>query len=183
MRSGFLALVSALALASAPARANDVIADVLLTSDSNFTTAFFGAVHTDAVDFVDVFTIRLGSGHPFGPTDLFEVSVSLVTTGSGGQNIDFFSARLDDDASLALDIQTFAGGFLETAGTLSIQPQLPLPFTLWVRGGSGAGAGVAASYSGTVNVRLVPEPGTRLLTAIGLVCLAAVTPRRSRPAR
>jgi hypothetical protein len=48
-----------------------------------------------------------------------------------------------------------------------------------VRGRSGATGGTFASYSGTINVTIIPEPSTAYLMGLGLVGLA-IGARRAR---
>ena len=58
-------------------------------------------------------------------------------------------------------------------------PALPLDTLLTVRGRSGAEGGVNASYSGTINVAIIPEPSTTLMMGLGLVGLGFAA-RRAR---
>ncbi len=68
-------------------------------------------------------------------------------------------------------------GFVET-GSLG-DTALTGPLVLTVTGKSGAANGIFATYSGTINVTVVPEPSTALLMGLGLGGLVLAT-RRAR---
>lgn len=150
-----------LSLSAAEASANDVDNEIMLTGGTNF----FGALHSDALDFTDTFTFKID--------EAVSANVSLVTIGSGANNIDFISAEMN---GVALTLSPT--GFFET-GSLG-DTLFNGPLILTVKGKSGAGGGTFASYSGTINVAIIPEPTTGLLMGIGLSGLA-VAARRSRP--
>ena len=153
-RAGRIGLVAAIGLLGAgPAFANDVTNDITITGGTNF----FGALHTDDVDFTDTFNFTIDGA--------VSANVSLVTIGEGASNIDFVSADLN---GIALSLS--ANGFFET-GSLG-NTDLTGPLVLTVRGRSGATGGTFASYSGTINVTIVPEPSTAALMGLGLVGLA-----------
>jgi hypothetical protein len=158
MRGLVLALV--ILFATTSAQANDVNNNITASGG----TTFFGAIHTDNFDFTDVFTFTVGGS--------VIASASLVTIGFGLNDIDFLSADLN---GVALTLSPT--GFLET-GSLDAT-QLTGPLVLTVTGKSGASGGTFASYSGTMNVALVPEASTGLLMGLGLSGLA-VAARRSR---
>ena len=158
---GLMAMISLVGLMGASnARANNVISDI---TDLGGTT-FFGARHTDNLDFTDVFTFTI--------PDAVNASVSLVTIGSGANNIDFLNADLN---GIALTFS--ATGFLET-GSLDTTT-LTGPLVLTVRGRSDAAGGTFAAYSGTMNVAVIPEPSTALLMGFGLGGLGLAA-RRTR---
>lgn len=164
VRVGAALLASAglgLSLAAAEASANDVDNEVVLTGGTNF----FGALHFDSLDFTDTFTFKID--------EAVSANVSLVTIGSGANNIDFTSAEIN-----GVPLTLSPTGFLET-GSLG-DTLFNGPLILTVKGRSGAGGGTFASYSGTINVAIIPEPTTALLMGIGLSGLA-VAARRSRP--
>jgi hypothetical protein len=157
------AVVTALAFSSMNANANDVSNNITGLGD----TTFFGALHTDNFDFTDVFTYTVA-----GPVT---VNASLVTIGSGLQNIDFLTASLN---GVALTLSP--NGFLETGSTVG-DLNLNGPLVLTVTGKSGAAGGTFASYSGTMNVKLVPVPAAWALLASGLGVLGTFV-RRSQGA-
>jgi hypothetical protein len=147
-------------LATASAQANNVIVNQGLTGG----TTYYGALHTDNVDFEDVFN--------FAVSGSVLTSVSLTTIGSGANNIDFVSADLNGVPLTLSGIGVFETGFLNDTN-------LTGPLVLTIRGKSGATGGVFASYSGTLNVTIVPEPSTALLMGLGIGGLALAA-RRAR---
>lgn len=158
MRSAVAGLVALLAAVSA--QADDVNVNIVLTGG----TSYFGALHADNADFTDVFT--------FSVVGSVLTSVSLTTIGSGANNIDFVSAELN-----GVPLTRTPTGFVET-GYLT-DTTLTGPLVLTVKGKSGATGGVFASYSGTLNAAIVPEPSTALLMGLGLGGLVVAT-RRTR---
>lgn len=151
-------IVSIVTLAFATgAAANDVSNDITGLGG----TTFFGALHTDSFDFTDTFTFTV-SGQVLA-------SASLITIGfTSAQNIDFVGADLN---GFALTLSPT--GDVETAITPS-ELSLSGPLVLTVTGKSGATGGVYASYSGTMNVRLVPEPAALALLLVGGAALGAL---------
>ena len=118
-------------------------------------TTFFGALHTDSFDFTDVLTFDV-----VGPV---RVSASLITIGFlSSQNIDFLTADLNGNP-----LTLSGAGNIET-GVTPVELELVGPLVLTITGKSGAVDGSFASYSGTMNVTLVPEPGTLALLFAGL---------------
>ncbi|MEZ4282619.1 MAG: FxDxF family PEP-CTERM protein [Myxococcota bacterium] len=157
---GLAVLLTGLGALAPAARANDVNNDIVLSGGTNF----FGALHTDDADFTDTFTFTIDGA--------VSANVSLVTIGEGASNIDFLSADLNGIA-LTLDPNGFfESGFLGTTDFTG-------PLVLTVSGRSGATGGVFASYSGTINVTIIPEPSTSLLMGLGLGGLAFAS-RRAR---
>jgi len=163
MYLGKLAVAGALAIASTGAStgafANDVNNNIILSGGTNF----FGALHTDAFDFTDVFTFNAS-----GP---FVASASLGTVGSGANNIDFLSANLNGNALTLSPNGSFEFGSIQNVSVTS-------PLILTVTGKSGAAGGTFASYSGTVNVAAVPEPGTWAMILAGILGVGAIARRR-----
>lgn len=158
-----LVLAVGLVLATRDASANDVNNNI---TPAMGDTTFFGAIHTDDFDFTDVFTFSLA-----GPVS---VNASLITIGSGLQNIDFISADLNGNA---LTLTADGTGFLET-GSTGGDLDLTGPLVLTVTGKSGAAGGTFASYSGTMNVTQIPEPGTCSLILVGLGMVSLFSRRR-----
>ncbi len=161
MRGVILGLATLLstALLATSSQANDVT-NVIVPLPGG--TNYFGAVHTDSFDFIDTFN--------FGTAGSVIASLSLVTTGSGANNIDFISADLNGVA-----VALSPTGVFET-GSLG-DTVLTGPLVLTVRGKSGATGGVFASYAGTLNV--IPEPSTALMMGLGLGGLGLAA-RRAR---
>lgn len=158
----FLSLSSAALglFATTSARANDVTNVVSAVG----STTFFGAIHTDDIEFVDT--------HRFEVSGVLSANVSLITIGDGANAIDFLGADLN---GVALSLSPH--GFLET-GALGDTP-FSGPLVLTVRGRSGAAGGIFASYSGTLNVAYAPEPSPLLLLGLGIggLGLAGGAPR------
>lgn len=146
-------------LATSGAQANNVNESITLDGG----TQFFGAVHVDGDDFVDTFTFVID--------DALSASVSLITIGSGASNIDFTSADLN---GIALTLTP--NGFLETGSLATTLVSSPLVLT--VRGTSDAAGGIFASYSGTINVSVIPEPSVALMMGLGLSGLALASRRK-----
>ena len=164
MRSVSLVLATLLstALLATSAQANDVTNIIVpLLGGTNY----FGAVHTDSFDFTDKFTFSIEGS--------VIASMSLTTIGSNGNNIDFISAELND-----VPVTFSASGFFFETGSLG-DTRLTGPLVLIVRGKSGATGGTFASYAGTLNATVVPEPSTALLMGLGLGGLGLAT-RRAR---
>lgn len=139
-------------IGASSARANDVSNDITLVGGTNF----YGALHTDNLDFTDTFT--------FDIAELLTANVSLITIGSGANNIDFLSADLN-----GIELTLTPNGFLES-GYLA-DTDFTGPLVLTVRGSSDAAGGIFASYSGTINVTIIPEPSTALMMGLGLAGL------------
>jgi PEP-CTERM motif len=155
-----LAIAGALAIASTGVLANDVTNDIVVDGG----TTFFGALHTDNADFTDIFNFI----NVAGPVT---ANASLVTIGAGLNNIDFLSASLNGQP-----LTLSATGFFETGSIGDID--LTGPLVLTVTGKSGAAGGTFASYSGTVNVAAIPEPGTWAMLLAGVMGIAAIARRR-----
>lgn len=157
---GLAVLLAGLGALAPAARANDVSNSIVLSGGTNF----FGALHTDDLDFVDTFTFSIDGA--------VSANVSLVTIGEGASNIDFLSADLNGFALTLGPNGFFESGFLGNT-------DLTGPLVLTVSGRSGATGGTFASYSGTINVTIIPEPSTALLMGLGLGGLALAA-RRAR---
>jgi len=154
-------VLGVLCLFASNLRANDVVSNITGTGG----TAFFGALHTDSLDFTDIFTYTAAGS--------VQASASLVTIGAGANNIDFLSADLN-----GTPLTFTPTGFLETGslGTTSFTG----PLALTVRGKSNAAGGTHASYSGTMNVALIPEPVLGTAFGLSLAGWVALACRRQR---
>ncbi len=164
MRGVILALANLLstALLATSAQANDV-ANVIIPLLGG--TNYFGAVNTDSFEFTDTFI--------FGMSGSVITSLSLTTAGDGGNNIDFISADLN---GVPVSLST-SGLFFETDSLGNTE--LTGPLILTVRGKSSATGGIFASYAGTLNATVVPEPSAALLMGLDLSGLGLAA-RRAR---
>jgi hypothetical protein len=131
-------------------------------------TIYFGALHTDSDPFTDTFDFDNVLGSVLA-------SASLITIGfTPAQNIDFTSATLNGNP-----LSLTPTGVVESAFTLA-ELGLTGPLQLVVTGTTGAGGGVFSSYSGTLNVTVIPEPGTYALMLAGLGGIGFMARRQNR---
>ena len=148
-------MIAALTVVATDSRANSITSDLSLFGG----TIAFDAIHTDSNSFTDTFN--------FDVTGSLLANASLVTIGfSLGQNIDFTGATLNGNALVLLG----SGGIFETAFT-PVQLLVTGPLQLLVTGTTGAGNGINASYSGTLNV--APENATPVPEPVSLTLLGA----------
>ena len=135
---------------------------VTLTGSGNDYTGGFYVTHNS--DFIDEFVFT-----PSFPSSL--VSASLITIGfSGITDIDFTDVKLNG-VSLTL-VNTEPGGAAYTASELLLHG----PLTLTVIGTSGSNA----TYSGTINLTVVPEPETYALMVAGLGLVGVISRRKRK---
>jgi hypothetical protein len=164
MKLKHFALAIAIVGFSSGALANNVNTTIAVSGG----TIFFGALHTDSDPFTDTFDFNNVIGSVLA-------SASLVTIGfTPAQNVDFTSATLNGNA-----LSLSPTGVAEAAFTLA-ELALTGPLQLVVTGTTGAGGGVFSSYSGTVNVTVIPEPGTWALMLTGLSGIGFMARRQNR---
>lgn len=149
----------------------------LVADPAGGLSAGFSMTHRVAGLFTDYFEI---SGVD-GPAS---VDAILQTFGASKmQDIDFVSATINGyafefsksdlgDSLEALEIGTFPELLIDG----------PLRLTITGRAGEGLadGRSIAATYSATINVNAVPEPGSLALAGLGLGALAYLGRRRQR---
>ncbi|MDH0868377.1 FxDxF family PEP-CTERM protein, partial [Mitsuaria sp. GD03876] len=164
------------ALAAPVTAAQSVALQQGATADTK--TAGFSIVHSVAGEFIDTFT--------FSGIDRWGmVNASLTTIGmSAAFDINFVSAVING-ATYSFS-RTKMGNFnnaLEIAALPDVRLSGPLVLTVRGYAGQGlaAGTAISASYSGTVNVTQVPEPGTLALAVLALLGGGLILARR-RPA-
>ena len=164
MKLKHLAVAIAIVGFSSGALANNVSNSILVSGG----TFYFGALHTDSDPFTDNFDFNLVLGSVLA-------SASLITIGfTPAQNVDFTSATLNGNA-----LTLSPTGVVESAFTAS-ELSLTGPLQLVVTGTTGAGGGVFSSYSGTLNVTQIPEPGTWALMLSGLSGIGFMARRQNR---
>lgn len=136
----------------------------------NSGSAYFGAQHKQNGTFTDTFNF---SG---GPTFADASSIlSTISLAVGDSDINFTSASLNGVA------YAFSPNGIAEFGTVTAS-NLAGPFSITVTGtASGIGIGSdSASYSGTLNVTAVPEPGTYAMMLAGLAAVGFIAARRPR---
>jgi hypothetical protein len=162
----------ALAVVGVGAHAENITQSVSLTADASWAGAFSGAwglTHTSAGAFTDTITF---TGASSGSVD-----GSLITIGFMDRtDIDFTAVSINGHAYTL----TSAG----PVGTAALSPvELTGPLVLTVTGIAApaltAGASIAASYAGTLNVSPVPEPQSAALLLAGLAGVGTLMRRRA----
>lgn len=160
MKLKHLALAAAVAVASSGAWADDYNYTAALTS----STAYFGVSHFADGMFTDTFTFT--GGPAFAETTASLITIALAP---GVQDITFTAADLNGNAL------TFVAAGQADAGYGAWSSLAGPTFVLTV---TGMTTGNPASYSGTLNVTPVPEPGTYALMLAGLGAVGFIAKRR-----
>lgn len=179
-----LVMAALMAVSSASALAEDLnqIVNLVAGANGNFS-APTTATHLLAGPFTDTFNLGVV---PFDAN----INASLNTIGlSAIQDIDFISATLNgipfsfQRTDLPFGATTIVAA-IETGTLPTTLFAAGTPLLLTITGFAGEGfntnATVAASYSGTVNVVPVPEPGSAMMFIAGFAAIGWLVRRRSR---
>lgn len=175
MKLKLLASAAVLALAAGAAVAEDFNVPVTFQAGSagNYS-AGFNVTHLLAGAFTDTFTFS-PAVDPSGTATASVVTIAQPGTEGAWSNIDFSSATLNGNALTLMSMGDGETGFL-------LPTSVSGPLTLVVTGMAGAGlaadTAISASYAGTLNVAVVPEPGTLALALAGIGAIGLVMRRR-----
>jgi hypothetical protein len=138
-----------------------------LVCNGNACTATVADILTTSGAFTDIFNFTPNwiGGDVSG-------SLTTITLVDPSNTINFTSANINGSAF------SFSAIGTQTIGTLMFAiANAPLILTVNGFAGVGTGMPIAASYSGTVNVTNVPEPGTIALLGLGLFGLGFMRKR------
>jgi hypothetical protein len=160
-----------LAAAATAVQADDVIINVNLGGSATEQSAAFGVTHLEKGAFADTFNFSPSAGTYF-------VDASLVTLGFSPRTDVTFSAAYVNGHELTLS----GSGLLEYGYLLPTAITGPLVLTVfgYVDFEDTSFTPASASYSGTLNVSAVPEPGgyALLLAGLGVVGAAGLGRRQ-----
>ncbi len=161
MKLKSILVAAALAVSAGGALAEDIDVSIPLIGSAS---ASFGTTHDVAGSFMDVFNF---GAVPIGSL----IDGSLVTSGfTAAQNITFTQASINGTMFTMSPTGAFEYGSLAqtpfTGGDLIL--------TVW------GTAGNAASYAGTINVNMIPEPATYGMLLGGLALVGLLARRRKQ---
>ena len=157
-----------LAIAASAVQADNLNTNVNLGGNATEQSAAFGVTHIELGSFVDNFTFTPSNGN-------FLVDASLVTLGfTPAADVNFDYAILNGNYMTLTGPGIFEYGFL-------LPTTITGPLVLTIVGSvyaPGAVGPASASYSGTLNISAVPEPGGYALLLAGLGMVGAAGLRR-----
>jgi len=177
MKLKSILIAGLLAASSLGAQAEDLSTNATLTGIPNLSGGF-SLTHLWSGLFTD--TITFTPAPPAGVVD-----AGIWTIGFGTANIDFLSASLNGNPLTLVQVPPSGpfAGYIEAGGLLPTAMAGPL--TLIVHGYAGPDPintdlkiPVSATYTGSINVRPVPEPETYGMLLGGLGILAFLSRRR-----
>jgi len=176
MKLKSILIAGLLAASSLGAQAEDLTANPMLVGIPNLSGGF-SLTHVWSGMFTDVIT--------FTPNVSGMVDGAIMTIGFGTANIDFLGADINGNALTLVAVPPggpFAGYY--EAGAL-LPSSINGPLVLTVHGYAGPDPinrdlkiPVSATYTGSINVRPVPEPETYGMLLAGLGILAFLSRRR-----
>lgn len=149
----------------------------LVADQAGGLSAGFTVTHRVAGLFTDNFEISGVDG--WATVDAILQTVGVIKS----QDIDFLGALINGHS---FEFTKSAIGSAFEAREIGAFPEMLIdgPLTLTINGRAGQGladgATIAATYSATINVNVVPEPGSLALAGLGLGVLAWLGRRRTR---
>ena len=175
MKLKSILIAGLLAASSLGAQAEDLNTSAVLTGIPNLSGGF-SLTHLWSGLFTDTVT--------FTPSASGLVDGGIMTIGFGTANIDFMSASINGNPlTLVAAPPNPGGGYFEAGYLLPVHISGPLVLT--VHGYAGPDnpvildrIPVSATYTGSINVRAVPEPETYAMLLGGLGILAFLSRRR-----
>lgn len=160
-----------LAVAASAAQADNVVVNVNLGGSATEQSAAFGVTHLEKGAFADTFNFSPSAG-------TYSVDASLVTLGFSPRTDVTFTAAYVNGHELTLSGPgLFEYGFLLPS---VITGPLALSVFGYVDFEDTGFTPASASYSGTLNISAVPEPGGYALLLAGLGVVGTVGLKRRR---